>query len=884
MSLSRFKPRYPDYRSTLLSVKTLNRLIVANGRAHRTSKYEIMSSVGKEAQLVLRRGQEFYINLTLSRNYDPINDRISLVFKLDGASNATIGQRTLVVIPVLGKNGTLSNTTWKATVSKTYRNIIQIKIITSADAIVGKWKMYIVTRNKKLAGAKSFGVKGHLYLLFNPWCTEDVVYLPLEKERYEYVLMDTGLIWRGSYGNMSPFAWKYAQFDENILECALYLMQNVGGVKPSSRNDPVIVTRSLSAAINANDDNGVLTGNWSKNFVGGTNPMKWLGSRKILQEYFKTKRSVKYGQCWVFAGVLATICRTLGIPCRAVTNFSSAHDNDNSVTLDVFFDEHGKVVKHLSEDPLWNYHVWNEVWMKRLDLGTQYSGWQAIDATPQALSPNIFRCGPTSIYAVKNGEILKSYDTAFLFAEVNADVVFWRYNGPSQPLKLVGRNINSVGKFISTKAVGKWEREDITDNYKHPETTAEERDIMVKALRQSKSLYSHYYLNGIFHNVKFNLDLHGDIVIGQPFRVRMKVENISSEEDFRVKLILRVAVVSYRGIVTKYVKRLKMNDILMKQNQKKKIDLPVTWKEYFPYLQHDTNFQISCLASVHGTNYEYYAKDNVAVKKPGIIVKILSDPKVGYELQASAEFSNPLPISLKKGKFIIDGPGLAEQLKLVLSEPVRPGQLAKCFFSMMPNHSGKATIVVKFYSKELSDINGFKEFMVKFVNSYFRSNHTGKSIESDCIESDSIESDSIESDCIEGDSIESNSKESNSKQSNSKQSNSKQSNSKQCNSKQSNSKQSNSKQCNSKQSNSKQSNSKQSNSKQSNSIESDCMESDSIESDFIESNCIERDSIESDCMESDSIESDSIESNCMESDSIESDSQTRLPSMKIVDI
>ncbi|XP_043465053.1 annulin-like isoform X2 [Leptopilina heterotoma] len=718
-----FRIYYEDYRSTVLTVDALDPLIVENGSAHRTSKYEIMNRVGKEALLVVRRGQEFYINLTLSRNYDPINDGISLVFKLDGASHTTSGQRTLVAIPVLGRNETSSDTTWQATVAESHENEIKIKIKTSPDAIIGKWKIEIDTRNKDSGGAISSNVNEPFYLLFNPWCTEDAVYLPLEKERAEYVLMDSGLIWRGTHNSMSSTAWKYAQFDENILECALYLMQNVGGVRPASRNDPVIVTRCLSAAINANDDNGVVTGNWSEDFKDGTEPTKWLGSRKILQEYFKTKRSVKYGQCWVFAGVLATICRTLGIPCRVVTNYLSAHDTENSLTVDYFVDEEGKIMKELASDSVWNYHVWNEVWMKRLDLGTKYSGWQAIDATPQELSSDVYRCGPASVYAVKNGEILKPCDTAFLFAEVNADTVYWRYNGPSQPVKLVSRNINSIGQFISTKAVGKWEREDITDNYKHPEKTTEERDIMLKALRQSESSFSRYYLNEDFNDVKFNFDLHDDIIIGQPFRVRMKVENISSDEDYRVNLILRVDVVSHRGIVGRDVKKIKIDDMLMKPNQDETIDLPVTWEEYSPHLQNDTNFQISCLATIDETNYEYYAQDDVAVKKPDIIVRILSDPKVGYELQASAEFSNPLPISLKKGKFIIDGPGLAEQLKLVLSDPVRPGQLAKCSFSMMPNHSGKATIVVKFYSKELSDVDGFKEFMVKSVNSYYRNNY-----------------------------------------------------------------------------------------------------------------------------------------------------------------
>lgn len=82
------------------------------------------------------------------------------------------------------------------------------------------------------------------------------------------------------------------------------------------------------------------------------------------------------------------VCRALGLPCRSVTNFVSAHDTNGSLTVDKFFDEEGnELEKHErpdgGTDSIWNYHVWNDVWMARPDLPSGYGGWQAIDATPQ---------------------------------------------------------------------------------------------------------------------------------------------------------------------------------------------------------------------------------------------------------------------------------------------------------------------------------------------------------------------------------------------------------------------------------------------------------------------------------------------------------------------
>ena len=72
-----------------------------------------------------------------------------------------------------------------------------------------------------------------------------------------------------------------------------------------------ILTLSSGAIIvhqvNSNDgDNGVLEGRWDGKYSDGTSPSAWTGSVKILEDYLLSRRSVKYGQCWVFAGVLTT--------------------------------------------------------------------------------------------------------------------------------------------------------------------------------------------------------------------------------------------------------------------------------------------------------------------------------------------------------------------------------------------------------------------------------------------------------------------------------------------------------------------------------------------------------------------------------------------------
>ena len=77
-----------------------------------------------------------------------------------------------------------------------------------------------------------------------------------------------------------------------------------------------------------------------------------------------------------------------------MTNYISAHDTNQTLTIDYFHDKDGEEInfsleddkEYFGSDSIWNFHVWNEVFMARPDLPTGYGGWQVIDATPQEAS------------------------------------------------------------------------------------------------------------------------------------------------------------------------------------------------------------------------------------------------------------------------------------------------------------------------------------------------------------------------------------------------------------------------------------------------------------------------------------------------------------------
>uniref|UniRef100_A0A8C2ZJC4 protein-glutamine gamma-glutamyltransferase n=1 Tax=Cyclopterus lumpus TaxID=8103 RepID=A0A8C2ZJC4_CYCLU len=438
----------------------------SNKKQHRTAMFN-------SDYLIVRRGQEFQVRISFNRPYKPATDTFAVEFVIGSSPQYSKG----TYIPVFPTKERQSS--WEGRVVDAADLTVTMGVTPAANCIVGKYHMYVAVKTPFGIRRTRWDKSQDLYVLFNPWGPDDAVFLDDESERQECVMTEMGIIYHGSYDDIAERNWNYGQFNYGVLDACLYIMDR-SDMPITNRGDPMKVTRKASAMLNSRDDDGVLVGNWSGDYTYGVAPTSWTGSTDILLTYASSKMPVSFAQCWVYAAVFNTFLRCLGIPSRVVTNFFSAHDNDGNLKTDIILDESGRIDRVRTRDTIWNYHCWNECYMSRPDLPTGFGGWQVVDATPQETSDGMYRCGPASVQAIKHGHICFPFDAAFVFAEVNSDVVFYTRSkdGSLEPVKV---NRTHVGRMVLTKTPGDVTRRDITDQYKFPEGSTEERTVLEKA-------------------------------------------------------------------------------------------------------------------------------------------------------------------------------------------------------------------------------------------------------------------------------------------------------------------------------------------------------------------------------------------------------------------
>ncbi|KAG5198273.1 hypothetical protein MJG53_012894 [Ovis ammon polii x Ovis aries] len=677
-----------------LELRSVDLQSAKNNQEHHTQEMGLQ-------RLIVRRSQSFTIQLHFNRPFHSKNDSITFVAETGPAPKELLGTRaTFLLTQARQGNG------WSASDFTVHANSLYVSLFTPPSAVIGPYSLKMeISQGPSHSTTHPLGT---FILLFNPWSAEDDVYLPSETLLQEYIMMDYGFVYKGHERFITPWPWNYGQNPSKDY---------------SQRNDVVYICRVVSAMINSNDDSGVLQGNWGEDYSRGVSPLEWTGSVAILRQWAaRGGQPVKYGQCWVFAAVMCTVMRCLGVPTRVVSNFRSAHNSDANLTIDTYYDQHAEMLPTQKRDKIWNFHVWNECWMIRKDLPPGYNGWQVLDPTPQQTSSGLFRCGPASVKAIREGEIHLPYDTPFVYAEVNADEVVWLLKD-GQAQEILAHNTSSIGKEISTKMVGSDQRENITSSYKYPEGSPEERSVFMKA--SQKTL-------GVRRTSSPFLDLLGSGgAVGQPAQLQL---HLTRKPEWGQDLLLKLHArrVADRAhpqgpihlVVDFCAQTLLHNGGTRKPLWRQKVHLTldfgedIQWPLSLPYnnyrnkLTDEKLIRVSGIAKVEETGRSMLVLKDISLEPPHLSIEVSERAEVGKALRVHISLTNTLSVPLSHCTMVLEGSGLVSgQISNDLGTLVA-GHTIKIQVDLYPIKAGPRQLQVLVSSNEIKEIKGYKDIFV----------------------------------------------------------------------------------------------------------------------------------------------------------------------------
>ncbi|XP_041040322.1 coagulation factor XIII A chain-like [Carcharodon carcharias] len=664
-----------------------------NKKQHHTELYDCRN-------LIVRRGQPFQITITFNRAYDSGKDKLWVEFLIGQYPDITKQTYAPVYIQEQLEKGK-----WGAMVTSTRTNTLSLSIVSPPHCIVGRFRMYLAVMTPYGIRRTARDSETDIYVIFNPWCREDAVYLDNDRENEEYVLNDAGRIYYGKFTEIISRPWIFGQFERGILDSCIYILDRAR-MPLQTRSCPIKVSRVASAMINSKDDGGVLVGCWDGIYTNGVAPTAWNSSVEILLQYFETQLPVCYGQCWVFAAVFNTVLRCLGIPARLVTNFSSAHDNNANLTTDIILDENGKKDMNLTKDSIWNYHCWNECWMSRYDLPPGYDGWQVVDATPQETSEGMFRCGPASVNAIKHGQVYFPYDAPFIYAEVNSDVVYWNRQKDGS---LIKGNVKTdeVGMLILTQEIGSDGRKDITDQYKYPEGSQADRAAQGTAIQYGIKKEEAVAETAV--DATLNVHVPEKILLGTTFDVGIELQNNSSEKQ-HMTLHLNGCVVFYTGVPKIKIKD-KTIKAMVEPHQVYQTQVKIKSKDYEDHLVEQSILHFLVSGHVAETEQTLAAQKIVTLQIPQLNLRAEGPAVYGRETIIIIEFTNPLKKPLEEVILRVDGlDTLKPKLKIFSSIPESATLTTKELF--VPWRRGTRKVIASLDCKALRQVVGELELNV----------------------------------------------------------------------------------------------------------------------------------------------------------------------------
>lgn len=117
------------------------------------------------------------MKLHFNRTYNIDKDAVSFIFTVEGNEKPNHGNGTLVALVPIENNQEFDDPfIWTAKIESIEGDVMSVLIKPSATCPVTKWKLDVDT--KLINGlSKTYPVTEKIYVLFNPWCVHDQVFM-----------------------------------------------------------------------------------------------------------------------------------------------------------------------------------------------------------------------------------------------------------------------------------------------------------------------------------------------------------------------------------------------------------------------------------------------------------------------------------------------------------------------------------------------------------------------------------------------------------------------------------------------------------------------------------------------------------------------------------
>ncbi|CAF1272800.1 unnamed protein product, partial [Adineta steineri] len=624
---------------------------------HSTSHYDIPG-------LVLRRGQPFSFTVTFNRDFEA--DQYHIYVRLAIGARSMISKKTQIRLLV---DGTPNANGWAARKiptegedEKKKNNRISLQVDSPSDAIIGKYTLLLEVRSAKKEeefpmdkqDLTLFLFEVDIYFLFNPWKKEDACALQSPEQIAEYVMNEHGQIFLGSSDKPRPIPWYFGQFEKSALHAALTLLDNAQ-LPPQNRVDPSIILRILSSKICSNPgaNNGIFSSSYN---VRPVTPEKngLTSSTAILKHYLASNcRSVHGGSGtnWQHAAILCTLSRALGIPCRIVTVYNAACRADGTDNNDVHWDTKQRPLQKLNSDLICTSQVWNECWMRRVDLPNNEQDWQIIDSTPVPMCDGIRRTGPCPVSCLKKGDLGFRWDSPYIHSSINGNKSHWIVY-PDGYMEMLDVERNKIGtKIITRSLTNETEPEDITERYKNAAESSNEAE---KSDTQSKN------------DVNFELLVSEENRFGDTITLAVNVHN-KSEEKRTIKTAFTICIASGTGPKSASYTDYPVQTLNLDGGKDETIQFKISPPQYMKYgPQENIVLKYFVNAQIPETNQTYTRDSSIIFIKDDVAKPFLNEDviEIGKPVLMKIQIANTLSRPLNNGRVYIDGLGLNQIMRV----------------------------------------------------------------------------------------------------------------------------------------------------------------------------------------------------------------------------